>query len=81
MFYEDLLVDSVTVFNKIFHYLDVSPHSLSSATYKNTNDDLQKAIVNFDELRMHFSDTIYAPMFDEVLLKSEDIPTEVLREL
>ena len=65
MFYEDLLQRPDWFFAKIQDFIGITPAEMSSQVRKNTSDDLRTAIPNFEELREHYRDTRYGPMFDE----------------
>lgn len=69
MYYEDLCQDKDAFLERVFSFLDVKPWPVESATLKITNDDLSKAIANFDELRARYVGTQYEDMFDEVLIQ------------
>jgi hypothetical protein len=70
IYYEDLLRDEKEFLSRVFHYLDVAPCALKGKTLKITNDDLSKAITNFEELRGRYVGTEYELMFDEVSVDS-----------
>lgn len=65
--YEDLLLDRDGVLEQIFNFLDVKWFPVESKTKKNTKDDLQAVMKNYDEIRAHYAGTRYAEMFEEVL--------------
>lgn len=66
--YEDLLVNRDFVMNKLFAFIDVPPQPLQGKTLKNTQDNLREVVLNFDDLRGHYTDSVYEVMFDEVLV-------------
>lgn len=66
--YEDLLQGEEAFVAKALDFLGGGTRSLPGKTLKNTGDDLREAILNFDDLRMRYAGTRFAPMFDEVLL-------------
>jgi hypothetical protein len=65
--YEDLLIDPHGVLAKTCQWLGVSALGLRGQCLKATNDDLRKAILNFDELYAKYIGTDFQPMLDEVL--------------
>jgi LPS sulfotransferase NodH len=67
LWYEDLLQDESGFFGKVFDFLGVTSMSVRGRTYKHTQDDLSQVVKNFEELRLRYRDTRYAPMFDEGL--------------
>jgi len=67
LYYEDLLLDENGFKQRVFDFIDVRNLPVEAKTKKNTQDDLRRAILNFDQLRNKFAGTIYEPMFDEVL--------------
>jgi LPS sulfotransferase NodH len=66
--YEDLLLNKEAVLQQIFTFLQVKPLPVKAQALKITNDDLHKAIINFDELKGRYIGTHYEKMFDEVLV-------------
>ena len=66
--YEDLLVNRDHVMGELFEFIKVPPKSLQGKTLKNTQDNLQEVVVNFDALRARYAGSIYESMFDEVLV-------------
>ncbi len=70
LYYEELLQDEQAFVQQVFSFLEVAPQPVQGITLKNTKDNLQEAILNFDELRAKYTNTRYAPMFDEVLAPS-----------
>ncbi len=65
--YEDLQTDKTATLEKVFHLLKLRKLPLEGKTLKNTQDDLRKAVLNYDELREYYKGTGYEAMFDEVL--------------
>jgi len=65
LFYEDILRDADDVFRRVCNFLGVPVRALTSNTRKNTTDNLEEALVNFDELRAHYAGTPYEAMFGE----------------
>lgn len=65
LFYEDILQDSDDVFRRVCSFLGVPFRELTSNTRKNTTDNLEDALVNFEELRAHYAGTPYEAMFGE----------------
>ena len=47
------------------HFLGVSPRELTTTTKKLGNDDLRRAIVNFDELRSYFASSPFSSFFED----------------
>lgn len=66
--YEDLLVKREMVMQELFDFIKVRPQQLQGKTLKNTQDNLREVVLNFDELRSYYIDTVYEQMFDEVLV-------------
>jgi hypothetical protein len=66
--YEDLLLSQHESLQRVFGFLRVRPMPLTGKTLKHTSDDLRQVILNFSELRHPYINTVYGPMFDEVLL-------------
>ena len=66
--YEDLLDSPEDFVGRVVKFLTGATQASSGATLKNTQDDLRKAIVNFDQLRARYAGTPYESMFDEVML-------------
>jgi LPS sulfotransferase NodH len=67
--YEDLLVNRDAVLGRVFEFLRIRPFPVQGKTLKHTGDDLHDVVLNFDELRGRYAGTVYAPMFDEVLVQ------------
>ena len=67
LYYEDFLADSQAYFESIFDFLDVPYVDVRGKAMKITNDDLSKALVNYEELKSRYSGTPYGPMFSEVI--------------
>ena len=72
--YEDLLKDRDAALGTVFSFLNLRDLPVESKTLKHTSDDLREAILNFDELRLHYAGTVYASMFDEVLVQGQSEP-------
>jgi LPS sulfotransferase NodH len=68
IFYEDLQADEKAVLSNIFSFLEVEPYPVKGKTLKITSDDLQKAIMNFSDIRANYVGTQYESMFDEVII-------------
>lgn len=66
LWYEDLLCDEESFMGQAFAFLGVKPMPVRGRTYKHTQDDLSKVILNLDELRLPYLGTKYEQMFDEV---------------
>jgi LPS sulfotransferase NodH len=69
LFYEDLQVDRERTLAKVFEFLGVPGHNVTSNLLKHTSDDLRDAVQNFDELKATLAGTPYETMFDEVLVR------------
>jgi LPS sulfotransferase NodH len=68
LFYEELLQDENAFLAKIFSFLKAPPRPLKAKTLKNTRDNLSEVILNLDALKDKYAGTVYATMFDEVLV-------------
>ena len=64
-YYEDLLADESHFLSRILEFLGAEQRPLNGALLKNSDNDLRKLIVNFDQLRAHYVGTRYQAMFDE----------------
>lgn len=67
LYYEDLLEDEPEFVGRVLDFLQVDRHPLRGKTLKNTQDDLRRALLNFDELRLKYTGTPFHSMFDEVV--------------
>jgi LPS sulfotransferase NodH len=65
--YSDLLRNRNEWLHQVFDFLGVTWADLESKMLKNTDDDLRKAISNFEELKSHYSGSEYEAMFDEII--------------
>lgn len=65
--YEDLLAAPEATFDRVLDFLDVRRQPIRGATEKHTSDDLRDVLVNFVALRARYENTVYGPMFDEIL--------------
>lgn len=70
LLYEDILVDDDLMMERILSFLNVPLIPLEAKTKKVTSDDLRSAILNFEELKQHLSNTEYQSFVDEVLIPS-----------
>jgi hypothetical protein len=52
----------------VLSFLKVKPYPVQAKILKNTKDNLQEAIANFDELRARYADTAFYNQFDEVVI-------------
>ncbi len=68
VYYEDILLDEPGTLKNVYEFIGVSPRMTTGSSYKNTNDDLRNALLNFEELKASVSGTPYEEMFDEVLV-------------
>jgi LPS sulfotransferase NodH len=62
--YEELVSGNSDKVSALLSFLEVSPRELTTTTKKLGNDDLRKAIANFDELRAHFAGSRFANFFE-----------------
>jgi len=62
--HQDLIDDPEKLFNEYFDYIGVEPAPLSSVVRKNESDNMRDDLLNYDEIKAHYSDTPYAKMFD-----------------
>ena len=69
--YEDLLSDREAVLKSLFKFLNVEYKFVESKTLKHTSDDLRDVVLNFDELKNHYKNTVYETMFEEVIQSSK----------
>ncbi len=67
LYYEDLLEDESAFVGRVLDFLRVERRPLRGRTLKNTQDDLRRALLNFDELRLRYAGTPWDAMFDEVV--------------
>jgi LPS sulfotransferase NodH len=63
--YEDLAHDYEGEMRQIFAFLDVDYERVEPATYKQTNQPLSKAIINYFELKEQFQGTPWAAFFED----------------
>lgn len=68
IYYENILLDEPNTLKTTYEFIGVTPRITKGASYKNTNDDLRNALLNFEELKASVSGTPYEDMFDEVLV-------------
>jgi LPS sulfotransferase NodH len=61
--YENLLLNKEELLKQIFEFLHVSNKLVEAKTMKHTDDDLRNVILNYDELRNHYTNTPYFEMF------------------
>ena len=66
--YEDLLLEQIATFERIFQFVGVESQGLKAKCIKHSGDNLREEIENFDELYSYYINTSYESMFDEVLL-------------
>jgi LPS sulfotransferase NodH len=64
IYYEDL-VNGRDVLERTANFLGVRPYAMSSALRQQNPEQLAALISNFDELRLHFQASRWAPFFDE----------------
>lgn len=65
--YEDLLINHEAEIKRILGFLNVKPYPVKAKTLKNTRDNLQEAVANFEELRSRYAGTTFLAQFDEVI--------------
>jgi LPS sulfotransferase NodH len=63
--YEELVTGRNDKISALLSFLGVSPRELTTATKKLGNNDLRKAIANFDELHAHFAGSRFANFFED----------------
>jgi hypothetical protein len=63
--YAELLKNKDDYFAKIFKFVGVRPFQLQSSVLKNTDNDLRRALNNFEELKSHYRGTEFEAMLDE----------------
>jgi LPS sulfotransferase NodH len=61
--YEELLIDESGLCEKICGFLGISAGSGRSRWLKETDDDLRKVLLNYEELRERYKGTVYEDMF------------------
>jgi hypothetical protein len=66
LYYEDMLLDEQAFLKQVLAFLEVPFQPMHGVTLKITNDALNQAIINFDEIRAKYVGTPYETMFDEV---------------
>lgn len=64
--YEELFSSEDQTVGRVFDFIGVPYMKTPSKFVKNTSDNLRQVLLNFDELKAHFRDTKYEPMFDEL---------------
>jgi len=79
IYYEDLLLNESKTLRRINEFLGVPFVHTRSSFLKSTNDNLRKAVLNFDEIYSRYKGTVYEDMFDEVLMSSENLFTRIKR--
>lgn len=62
--YEALLADREGVFARTFDFIGAAPGPVHSNTVKNTDDDMRKVLLNYDEIRAHYAGSEFEAMFD-----------------
>lgn len=63
LYYEEILEDHDTFFAKLLDFLEVPARPMESKFVKNTKDDMREVLLNYDEIKQHFSDKGYAELF------------------
>ena len=64
LYYEELLQDQEKFFSELLSFLKLKPGSMHSKLIKSSNDDIRQAILNYGEIKEHFSRKGYEEMFD-----------------
>lgn len=77
IYYKDLFLNESKTLRRINEFLGVPFVHTRSSLLKNTNDNLRKAVLNFDEIRSRYKDTVYEDMFDEISMSSENLFTRI----
>jgi len=62
--YEEMVARNPDKMAALLDFLEVSPRELTTTTKKLGNDDLRRAIANFDELRSHFAGSPFSKFFE-----------------
>ena len=62
-FYEDLLEDEAKFMRRLLSFLDVDDKTVQGLFFKNTPDQLEQAILNYDEIRSLFVNTYFERFF------------------
>lgn len=68
VYYEDILLDEPGTLQIIYEFIGVAPRMTKGSSFKNTDDNLRNALLNFEELKAAVSGTPYEEMFDEILV-------------
>jgi LPS sulfotransferase NodH len=63
MFYEELLADETSFFQRIYEFLGVPYAEGRGETVKNTSDDLRESVENYEELKSRYAGTPYEAQF------------------
>jgi hypothetical protein len=63
--YEEMVARNPARMAALLDFLGVSPRELTTPTKKLGNDDLRRAIANFDELRSHFAGSPFSKFFED----------------
>jgi LPS sulfotransferase NodH len=64
VYYEDLATDYSTQMTRIQRFLELPDEHIQPQTYKQANDSLEEAIVNFSELKARFAGTEWEEFFN-----------------
>jgi len=76
VYYEDLLYNKQETLNNIFQFLEVKPHTVQPSNYKKiVDDDLKKAIHNYDWVHKILSHTPYINYFYKNDVTLQDLET------
>jgi len=63
--YEELVAGNDDKIFALLSFLQVTPQKLTTTTKRLGNEDLRRAIANFDELRAHFAGSRFAHFFED----------------
>jgi len=63
--YEEMITPSSEKLQSLLDFVGVSRQELATTTKKLCNNDLRRAIANFEELRTHFAVSPYSKFFED----------------
>lgn len=66
LFYEDMIFNEKSFFEKIYHFIGILPVQTVSKTIKNTPNDLREIIINYEEFLKKYKYTRYESMILDV---------------
>jgi len=64
--YEEMVARNPDKMAALLDFLEVSPRELTTTTKRLGNDDLRRAIANFDDLRSYFAGSPFSKFFEDV---------------